>query len=81
MADRVIAIGKIASPQPNVAAARLGHASRHGDERRSAYGERGGAGLEGVGKSLGHKDPKTIQRYAHVNDDYWQDVMGAHRRR
>ena len=41
----------------------------------------GGAGLEGVGKWLGHKDPRTTQRYAHVNDDYLQDVMGAHARR
>jgi site-specific recombinase XerD len=40
-----------------------------------------GAGLDGVVKWLGHKDPCTTQRYAHANDDFLQDVMSAHRRR
>ena len=41
----------------------------------------GGAGLDVAGKWLGHKDPRSTQRYAHVNDNYLQDVMGGHKRR
>ena len=40
-----------------------------------------GAGLDGVAKWLGHKDPSSTQRYAHANGDFLQDVMSTHRRR
>ncbi len=40
-----------------------------------------GAGLDGVGKWLGHKDPRSTQRYAHTNDNFLHDVMAAHKRR
>lgn len=40
-----------------------------------------GKGMDGVGEWLGHKDPRSTQRYAHVNDDFLLDVMAGLRRR
>ena len=35
----------------------------------ASVGASAGMGLQMVGKLLGHKDPKTTQRYAHIADD------------
>ena len=39
-----------------------------------------GKEMDGVDEWLGHKDPRSTQRYAHVNDDFLLDVMAGLRR-
>ena len=39
-----------------------------------------GGGLEMVKETLGHKDPRSTMRYAHVNDNFLRSISATLRR-